>query len=192
MGYKYEKETILKIGYDVLRKNGYHNVGINQILKEAGIPKGSFYNFFESKEDFAFQVIKYYGESNKIWLEEFFSQKGSPFFLIQSFYRQLIDYNEQDEFASGCLINSMSNEIGRLNARLAAESNEYFMSWIQVIARTIQQGQDQGEITQQVSAIELAEYLHAGFYGTFSRMKVTASRDFMDKWVDLTMDFIKA
>ena len=46
MGYKHDKEDILAVGYDVLRKNGYHNVGINQILKEAGVPKGSFYNFF--------------------------------------------------------------------------------------------------------------------------------------------------
>lgn len=192
MGYKYEKEEILKIGYEVLRKNGYYHVGINQILKEAGLPKGSFYNFFESKEDFARQVIKYYGETTKLWLEDYFSQEGSPLSLLKSFYTTLIGYNEADGYSSGCLINNMSNEIGRLNATLAAEADEHFKLWIEVIAKTVQEGQNKGEITTKATALELAEYLHTGLYGTFARMKVTGSRTHMDKWVELTMDFIKA
>ena len=190
MGYKYNKEDILKVGYDILRKNGYHHVGINQILKESWLPKGSFYNFFESKEDFAYQVITYYGESNLKWLEEFFAQKKSPYQLVKSFYKVMIDENEADAYASGCLISNMSNEIGMLNDRLAEVSNEYFLRWVGVIAQAIEKGQEAGEITTQYHAMELAEYLHAGFYGTFSRMKVTRSREFMDQWYRMTMDFI--
>ena len=48
----------------MFRKLGYHNVGINDILKACNIPKGSFYNFFESKEEFAEQVLEYFGEYN--------------------------------------------------------------------------------------------------------------------------------
>ena len=113
MGYKYNKENILETGYHVLRKNGYHKVGINEILKEAGIPKGSFYNFFESKEDFTVQVIQQYGRSNRQWIEEFFQQEMSPLTLIKAFYKHLIDINEQDDYASGCLV----NEIGRASCR---------------------------------------------------------------------------
>ncbi|MEL7002920.1 MAG: TetR/AcrR family transcriptional regulator [Bacteroidota bacterium] len=192
MGYKYEKEDILKIGYDILRKNGYYHVGINQILKEAGLPKGSFYNFFESKEDFAQQVIRFYGESTKAWLEEYFSREGSPLTIIREFYNSLVDGNEADGYSSGCLINNMSNEIGRLNETLAQEADEHFKQWIGVIAKTVEKGQNAGEITKKATAIELAEYLHAGIYGSFARMKVTGSRTYMDKWVELTMDFIKA
>lgn len=192
MGYKYEKEDILKVGYELLRKNGYHKLGINQILKEASLPKGSFYNFFESKEDFARQVINYYGESNKVWLKQYFNQEGSPISIVSQFYKDLVSYNEEDSFSSGCLVNNMSNEIGRLNEVLAQEADKHFLNWIEIIAEVIKRGQDSGEITTEVTAIELAEYLHAGFYGTFSRMKVTNSRAYMDRWVNLTMKFISA
>ena len=64
MGYKHQAEDIINTGMELIRTKGYHNVGINEILKASNIPKGSFYNFFESKEDFARQVVAYYGKNN--------------------------------------------------------------------------------------------------------------------------------
>ena len=60
-------DGILEIGADLILKNGYNNVGLNKILETANIPKGSFYYYFKSKEDFGIQVIKYYSE-NSAWL----------------------------------------------------------------------------------------------------------------------------
>lgn len=193
MGYKHNKEDILSSGYEVLRKSGYHGVGVNDILKEAGIPKGSFYNFFESKEDFARQVVAYYGKNNANWIQGLFDDsKESPIDKLKSFYQLLVHYNELDEYAGGCLVNTISNEIGRSSDTLANELNQQFIGWINIIAQVVDAGQKQGQITKEYSALELAEYLHSGFFGTFSRMKVTRSRVYMDIWLEMTFDFIRA
>ncbi len=192
MGYKHNKEEILETGYQVLRKNGYHDVGINQILKEAGIPKGSFYNFFESKEDFARQVIEYYGCNNSKWIETLFEEsEETPINKLKSFYQLLVSYNEQDDYNGGCLVNTMSNEIGRNSDVLAKELNQQFIGWLTIIEEVVSEGQKLGEITTAYTALEIAEYLHSGFFGTFSRMKVTRSRIYMDIWIKMTFDFIK-
>ena len=191
MGYKHNKEDILETGYHVLRKNGYHGVGVNQVLKAAGIPKGSFYNFFESKEDFAKQVIEHYGVGQARWIQEFFDQApASPLANLKSFYRTLIHFNEVDEFSSGCFVNVMSNEIGRTHDALAAEANHGFLSWINIISKEVLKGQNNGEIRSDFSAAEIAEYLHAGSYGAFSRMKVTRSRAYLDLWFEMSFHFI--
>lgn len=193
MGYKHNKEDILETGYQVLRKNGYHDVGINQILKEAGIPKGSFYNFFESKEDFARQVVEYYGCNNSKWIETLFDEsKESPINKLKSFYQLLVSYNEQDDYNGGCLVNTMSNEIGRNSDVLAKELDKQFVGWLTIIEDVVSEGQKLGEITMAYTALEIAEYLHSGFFGTFSRMKVTRSRTYMDIWITMTFEFIKA
>lgn len=193
MGYKHNKEDILETGYHVLRKNGYHGVGINQILQEAGIPKGSFYNFFESKEDFARQVLHQHGDQQASWIASFFEQaSGSPTENLYAFYETLIALNEQDDFLSGCLVNVMSNEVGRTNDKLAAEANQCFIGWITIIASEIAKGQQAGEITKAFSALELAEFMHSGVYGAFARMKVTRSRVYLDIWKEMTFAFIKA
>lgn len=192
MGYKYNKEDILDVGYHVLRKNGYHGIGINDILKEAGIPKGSFYNFFDSKEDFAKQVVTNYGKGNSKWIESFFTEAtGTPLENLKSFYKLLIKYNEEDAYSSGCLVNVLSNEVGRNNDILASVSNACFLGWIRIISKEVHQGQEQGEIRKDFSALEIAEYLHSGMYGAFSRMKVTRNRVYLDIWYDMTFAFIK-
>ncbi|MEW7292404.1 TetR/AcrR family transcriptional regulator [Aquimarina sp. 2304DJ70-9] len=193
MGYKHNKEDILETGYQVLRKNGYHDVGINQILKEAGIPKGSFYNFFESKEDFARQVVEYYGCNNSNWIKTLFDESTeTPINKLKSFYKLLVSYNEQDNYNGGCLVNSMSNEVGRNSDTLAAELDKQFKQWLVIIKDVVKEGQELEEITTKYSSMEIAEYLHSGFFGTFSRMKVTRSRTYMDVWIEMTFNFIKA
>ncbi|MDC8005245.1 TetR/AcrR family transcriptional regulator [Aureisphaera galaxeae] len=192
MGYKHNKEDILETGFHVLRKNGYHGVGINEILKEAGIPKGSFYNFFDSKEDFAKQVMEHHGTDQGNWIVQFFEQANeTPLTNLKAFYKTLIAINETDGYSSGCLINVMSNEVGRTNDTLAVCANDCFLGWINIISREIEKGQESGEIRKDFSALEIAEYLHSGIYGAFSRMKVTRSRVYLDIWWDMSFTFIQ-
>ncbi len=193
MGYKYNKEDILNVGYDVFRRNGYHNVGINQILKESGIPKGSFYNFFESKEDFAQQVIEQYGENNRCWMKDYFEECTlSALECLKSFYALMINLNEKDDYSGGCLVNNMSVEVGRQNDVIASEANQHFIGWLNVLASVVSKGQENNEITSEFSALEIAEYLHAGFYGVLSRTKVTRNRVYMDTWFEMTFKLIGA
>lgn len=193
MGYKHDSEDILKTGMELFRTNGYHKVGINQILEECGIPKGSFYNFFQSKEDFAISIVKKYGQDSLHMIQQFLREKSlSPLERLKSFYTMLIDSNETDDYAGGCLINTLSNEVGRNVDSLAIASNESFKMWVKEIALCVKEGQELGEITNAYSDLELAEYMHAGLYGSFSRMKVTRSREYMDKWFKMTFSFITA
>ncbi len=98
MGYKYQKKDILKIGYDVLRRNNYHHTGINEILKKANIPKGSFYNFFKSKEDFVLQIIDSYGEINRNEINKYLNDKSkSPYHRLELYSKALITKNETEK-----------------------------------------------------------------------------------------------
>jgi TetR/AcrR family transcriptional repressor of nem operon len=193
MGYKHNIEEILDIGTELIRTNGYHNVGINQILKACAIPKGSFYNFFKTKEQFATEILNRYGERSKRMIEGFLLDESlSPLERLKSFYKMLVDANETDDYAGGCLLNTLSNEVGRLNDGIAESANTNFMMWIEVIAKCVNEGQKQGEIINSFPPEYLAEYLHAGSYGAFSRMKVTRDREYLDKWYEMTFNFITA
>ncbi|WP_428560908.1 MAG: TetR/AcrR family transcriptional regulator [Solidesulfovibrio sp. DCME] len=53
----HSKDTLLQVGLDLVWSRGFNGTGVEAILKEAKIPKGSFYNFFSSKEEFSLAVI---------------------------------------------------------------------------------------------------------------------------------------
>lgn len=191
MGYKHDVKDIIDKGAELFRKKGYNNVGINEILKECDIPKGSFYNFFDSKETFAKKVIDDYGlNSLKMIHGALSDQNVSPLKRLKDFYAMLIDMNEQDGFDGGCLINNLSSEVGGLNKTISDATDSNFSMWVNEIARCVAEGQKQGEIINSMPAVDIAEYLHAGISGAFSRMKVNRDRVYLDKWYRMTFDFI--
>ncbi len=193
MGYKYDKVDIVAKGAELIRKRGYHNLGVNAILKECGIPKGSFYNFFESKEDFAEGILEYYGKMGLDGIQKVLRDENlSPLNRLKKFYGYIIDANEEDGLDAGCLVHNMSVELGGINDRLRQAADKSFRLWLDEISLCIEKGQEQGEIRKDFTPTQLAEYLHAGTYGCFSRMKATRSREFLDEWFKMTFAFIGA
>lgn len=54
------REEIIRKGAELIHAQGFNATGLQQILQVAGIPQGSFYFYFKSKEDFGLEVIDYF------------------------------------------------------------------------------------------------------------------------------------
>ena len=168
-------------------------MGINQILRASGVPKGSFYNFFASKEAFALAILDAYGREYATWMRELLAAnpQASPLERLLHFYRVLIDANEADEFSRGCLVANLSNELARSGEELAAACDRNFRLLIGGTAEVLAQAQAAGEVRDDYPPEQLAEYVHAGFYGQFPRMKATGSRLGLDAWLAMTEHFLR-
>ena len=59
---KYDtKEKIIQAALKALLQKGFNGVGVQEITEQAGVPKGSFYNHFESKEALGVEIVERYG-----------------------------------------------------------------------------------------------------------------------------------
>jgi len=54
------RQHILDTGYRIIAGKGFSSVGLNEILTTAGVPKGSFYHYFDSKEQFGQALLEDY------------------------------------------------------------------------------------------------------------------------------------
>lgn len=189
---KYEKSDIISISENLIRERGYHNTGINDILKEAGIPKGSFYNFFVSKEDLGVQVLDAYGEATYEFIKSYLTDTShSPLQRLKRFYAAIIEGNKTIyDCRVGCLVNNMAMEMGGLNETFAAATDKQFTRWIELFEACIAEGQEAGEITKDYSANELAHYLHTGIFGALSRMKSTRSIAPLELWFNMSFELL--
>ena len=81
------RQRLIECAAELFWKNGYSATGISEILKQTGLPKGSFYFYFKSKDDLATAVTEYY---QKILLEQFRSSShGNDW---ESFIEEIFDY----------------------------------------------------------------------------------------------------
>lgn len=169
---KYDVEDILDKGQELLRTQGYNNTGIDDILKACGIPKGSFYNFFSSKEDFGVKALDYYGETQAETVRQMLENPAlSPLARLKQFYANMIGFNVAENCRNGCLVGNLAQEMGGLSHPIAEAAERNFNRIIRLIEACVVEAQEKNEIRRDYSAHDLANYLHNSFYGALMRSK---------------------
>lgn len=176
MNRKHNKNDILKVGIDLMRKSGYHDVGVQQIIKSCNIPKGSFYNFFESKEQFAVQAIQLYASE----IAEFMTQ------ILQSEQlngEQKIDaafkvfFNEYNEgnYERTCLMGNLSLETSSFSKDISRQIETSWGEWKELLRQMIQQAREEGSFNNHMSSSAITNFLFDTYYGVLNRVKIERS-----------------
>jgi TetR/AcrR family transcriptional repressor of nem operon len=165
-------ESILEIGTDLILKNGYHNVGLNKILTEANIPKGSFYYYFKSKEDFGLQIIKFYSEKSLVILKSYLENdtKNHKQRII-SFFKAMQDIYTAKNYKEGCLLGNCSTELSDFSESFSISIANELSVWQKCFEKCIQEGQIKGNIKTNESPKILGDLILTMWEGALLRMK---------------------
>ncbi len=168
------RQRLLDAGAAMLLEQGYHGTGIQPVLDEVGVPKGSFYNYFDSKEHFAAEVIRHMAEKVCASLDGLKqeAQKDALAALRRDLRRRIQGF--EGHFSGGCLFGNLGAEVEDSEECRSALA-EAFRAMSACYAAVIAAGQAQGSIRKDVKAGELADHLIAGWEGALLRMKVERS-----------------
>jgi AcrR family transcriptional regulator len=60
------REKLIRSAYELFYRQGFHAVGLDQIIRNAGVTKSTFYNHFDSKEALIVEVMRW---RNRLWPE---------------------------------------------------------------------------------------------------------------------------
>ena len=175
------RESLLEVGQQLFINSSFNSVGLNDILKEAGIPKGSFYHYFESKEDFGIQVVEFYAQQNVEALEEILAIESlSPYEKLKSFFQANIEHYEDIEYCQGCLMANLSQELADVNERLRCKLNEHSQLMVDRIAECVSQLSGDDLNLGALQAGEAAQVLMNSWQGAIMKMKLEKSRQPLD------------
>lgn len=188
---KYLKKDILEKGISLMCRGGYHQTGIAEILKECGIPKGSFYNFFESKEQFTLQAIDQYTNGLVSILNSLKADSAlNGFEKIESYFVQVAEKYKQDDFKNSCLLGNLSTEVSADNKNLA---NIVFQAKNRIKAELtafVVEAQKESLIDRNFKAPALADFVLDAFYGVVGRMKVVQTDEPLRAFFALHIRFL--
>lgn len=169
----------------------YHAVGIQEILTEVEVPKGSFYHYFESKEAFGVAIIEYYGEQlANIIRNKLLDTQHSPKERIRAYYLGIRSYYAKNGCERGCLVAKLATEVADHSVQMRDALKREFDKWTGLFAACIREGQAIGEISSQQDADLLAEFLYTAWEGTLIRMQVNHELGPIDKFIDCMLDLI--
>lgn len=186
-----KKEELLTKGVEFFSQRGYNGAGLNEILKSADIPKGSFYYYFNSKEDYAVEVIKFYNNQFVQVVKSLLSpENGTALERFKIFYQEMINYHSLKNFSEGCLVGSLSTELGNSSQICSDVLSKSFNAIEDEFTLNIKRGQVDGSIRNDVDAKKLAAFIINSWEGAMARMKVTKQKKILVDCVELITEYL--
>lgn len=180
------RDKIIATGVEMVAITGFNATGIESILKAAGVPKGSFYHHFGSKENFGIEVINLFAERYAQKLHIFFDdQSVEPLERIRNYLEHSIEHLTHENFSKGCLIGNLGQELADQNERFRDRLAEIFCDWLDIFADCLRQAQQAGTLNNRLDAQKLASFLLSGWEGAILRAKVMRSPEPLKQFVGI-------
>ncbi len=183
------RRRLLAAGLELVHARGFSASGVKDITDAAGVPKGSFYAYFPSKEAFAAAILDHYWSDIEMRLLPILDADGLAQQRITRFFHALADEHETGEFLLGCLVGNLSLELGGSSEPVRAELVRILDRWDAALTACVRSGQagDSGDIRVDLDAAELASLLIESWEGAALRGKVTRSRAPYERFETVTV-----
>jgi TetR/AcrR family transcriptional repressor of nem operon len=171
-----KRERLLMTGVNLFILNGYAATGVQDILDEVSIPKGSFYNYFGSKELFAVEVVTYYTDANLKRLLRHLNTPGmSAAAALNDYYDESIDEQPDNRKTCACLLGILMGEVGINNKVLRQTLLISVKRCIEQLRSVMHRGQVDGSIRTDKSAETLARLFFDCWQGASLRVATEQS-----------------
>jgi len=188
------KLALMQAGMDIMLEKGYTNTGIQEVLSSLGVPKGSFYHYFESKENFAVAIIRQQDSEYNLAIDSLLNDSSiTPLQRLKKYCQDSKNGLVSQECRKGCLIGNLSQEMSDQSEVLRKELSIVMKNRSRQFARCIEEGQKTGEITQICPADKLADFFLCGWNGAVMLAKTMKDITPMETFIELVFDhFLKA
>ncbi|NDV98943.1 TetR/AcrR family transcriptional regulator [Salipiger sp. PrR002] len=172
------RRKLIRTGLEHLTEKGYSAVGVDEILKAAGVPKGSFYHHFKGKAEFGLALIHAY---NVYFLElldrAFRNEARPPLDRLRDFTNEAEAGMARHGFRRGCLVGNLGQEMGALPDAFRAALTEVLEGWQARTAEVLRQAQADGALAAEQDPEALAAFFWIGWEGAVLRAKLELSAE---------------
>lgn len=126
------RERLLCTAADLIWRSSYHATGVDRICEAAGVKKGSFYHFFDSKEALAIAAIDASTEEYRPRLDAIFARTRPPLERLREYARECIarqrEKQEETGCVCGCPLLALGSEVGTRESPLRKKVEE-LLDW---------------------------------------------------------------
>jgi TetR/AcrR family transcriptional repressor of nem operon len=189
----HNKEDIVQVGLDLVLSRGFNATGVEAILKQAKVPKGSFYNFFSSKEEFGLAIIdKFVADRVEVFSPIFSDESLPPIERVKKSFDAIIAIFGSDDCSKGCLIGNLGQEMADQFENVRQRLEQALQSWTKELSKLLFQAQKENTIPADTNVDMLAENLISSFQGALLLSKIKKSPEPLRNFIHLYFDIFLA
>jgi TetR/AcrR family transcriptional repressor of nem operon len=161
-----KRAHILATGRRLTARQGYSGVGLNELLKTAGVPKGSFYHYFPSKEAYGCAILEDFVHGYEDRLvgsldNPTLNARDRLIAYFDEWHQNQVGPNPEDR----CLVVKLSAEVADLSKNMSQILEQGVNAIIARLARTLEEGIAEGSIAKIDDTNEVAEAIYHQWLG---------------------------
>ena len=181
------KRRLLDTGLALLLERGYRGLGVQDLLDRTGIPKGSFYHHFESKQDMALQAVELYTAIGHQLLDRCLEPDGRPpLRRVRDFFEQLGRFYGEQGYL-GCLLGALGQELSGTSELFRRKIEECVGSIAARLADCLEEARQAGELPPHVDPRQRADILVNAWEGAALRSRLLRSPEPLDQVLDFCL-----
>jgi TetR/AcrR family transcriptional repressor of nem operon len=183
------RSALIEEGIQQLSEHGYHGTGIKQVLDAVKVPKGSFYNYFGSKEAYVAEIIVEYNHQALSMFDDFVSQSTLPALdQLKTIYEFMLKKFSNNSCQKGCLVGSIAAEIGNTFELCQKAMQAGVTDWLSRLTTLVSKGQTEGAIRKDIPSNDLAELIWSAWEGSLIKMKMDGDIQSPKRIIYLTLN----
>lgn len=160
------RQHILDTGNRIIAGKGFSSVGLNEILKAAGVPKGSFYHYFESKEQYGQALLESYFAHYLAVVDELLqAEAASGHERLMRYWQQWLSSQCTACAEQKCLVVKLSAEVADLSDSMRVTLRDGTDQIVARIAALIEAGLADGSLPPALEARATAQVLYQLWLG---------------------------
>jgi TetR/AcrR family transcriptional regulator, transcriptional repressor for nem operon len=183
------REQIVQAGLSCLLQNGFNAVGVADITAAAGVPKGSFYNHFESKEALGAEIVARYG-ADQARREILADRTIPPLVRLRRHFERINALYANANFERGCILGGFSAELATQSEMIRDSLKSLYARWTEDIETAIADAQQQGKISSKTKASDIAAFLLDAYEGALLRARVERTSKPFDRFMKFAFNQI--
>lgn len=178
------KRQLLEAGLKMLLERGYNDLGVQGLLEATGTPKGSFYHHFQSKEDFALQLVDLYMVEVHAGLEACLSDDSRPpLERVRSFFEGTLEKYRSDGYL-GCMLGGLGQELAGVSNVFRERIDACLSTIGEQVALCLVSAKARGELPEGTDPHQLAMLLVNCWEGAALRSRLRRSADPLKEMLD--------
>ena len=160
---------ILNAATDLFHEFGYNGTSVQDIVSKANVPKGSFYNYFKSKEELAIATSDALYPYALSLLE--LDNTSSPVSRLRKYFRLTLKEMQRYHYVRGCLVGNFASEITNATPALKRRITQHLDEATRRIAVVVSQAQTAGEMDSGLPTMDVSRFILNSLYGAIFRSK---------------------
>lgn len=180
------RDVIVGAATRLIQIHGYNHTSIDDVLRESGVGKGSFYHYFKSKEDLGYAILdEIVAAFLRRTLDPCFSNPDiPPLVRIRCFLERVAATQRELNCVGGCPLGNLASELSDVHEGFRARLAGVFSVWRDRLTEALREAQRQGDVEPECRVEAVAQFLVASLEGAILMTKVTKDIRVMEQCVE--------